>query len=101
MASIDLSRIDNILSSKYRLAVLALLSSGDEIDFSFFKRELDISDGNLSTHMTKLESAGCIRVRKQFRGKKPKTTYRITDRGLEIYESYLSEISKLYKGETT
>ncbi|MBN2440634.1 MAG: transcriptional regulator [Spirochaetales bacterium] len=96
MAKLDLNRIDNILTSKYRLAVLALLSSGDEIDFSFFKKELDISDGNLSTHMTKLEKAGYITVKKQFKGKRPKTTYRITDIGLKQYESYLNEIAKLF-----
>ena len=96
MAKLDVSRIDNLLSSKYRLAVLAFLSGGDEIDFNYFKSELDISDGNLSSHISKLETAGYVAVKKDFEGKKPKTTYRITKKGLEQYEQYLNEIAKLF-----
>jgi DNA-binding HxlR family transcriptional regulator len=98
MPRLDLDKIDNLLASKYRLAILALLSTGDEIDFNYFKTELDVSDGNLSSHMTKLETAGYVTVSKRIEGKKPKTSYRITEAGIGRYESYLNEIAKLLKG---
>ena len=96
MVKLDISNIDSILTSKYRLAILA---SEDEIDFNYFKTELDISDGNLSTHMTKLETGGYISVKKRFEGKKPKTGYRITEKGLKQYEAYLNEMAKILKGD--
>ncbi len=95
MNRLNLINIDNIFNSKFRLAIIALLSGGDEIEFSYFRNELDISDGNLSSHMDKLEKAGFIIIKKSFKGKKPKTSYRISDLGLKHYKLYLDEISKL------
>ncbi len=98
MPRLDIDKIDDLLASKYRLAIVALLSGGDEIDFTYFKTELDITDGNLSSHMAKLETGGYVMVHKRIEGKKPKTSYRITDTGLERYEAYLNEITRLLKG---
>ncbi|MBN1647243.1 MAG: transcriptional regulator [Spirochaetales bacterium] len=96
MKNLDLSNINDLFSSKYRLAIMALLSGGDEIEFAWFRSELQISDGNLSSHMDKLEKAGYISIKKQFVGKKPRTSYRITAGGLDQYQSYLNEIAKLF-----
>jgi DNA-binding HxlR family transcriptional regulator len=96
MSKIDLANIDPLIHSKYRLAILALLANGDEIDFNFFKKELQITDGNLSIHLKKLEEKSFISVRKRFEKRKPKTTYRITEKGLTKFTRYLEEIGKLF-----
>lgn len=95
MNRLNLVNIDNIFNSKFRLAIIALLSGGDVIDFGYFRNELEISDGNLSSHMDKLEKAGFVIIKKSFKGKKPKTAYSITKRGLDQYRRYLNEIAKL------
>ncbi|MBN1797712.1 MAG: transcriptional regulator [Spirochaetales bacterium] len=96
MSKLNIENIDPIIHSKYRLAILALLAGGDEIDFNFFKRELDITDGNLSIHLKRLEEKSFITMKKQFVKRKPKTSYRITENGLQQYKQYLEEISKLF-----
>jgi DNA-binding HxlR family transcriptional regulator len=100
MSKVNLKNIDPLIHSKYRLAILALLSNGDEIDFNFFKNELEITDGNLSIHLKKLEEKSFITVKKKFEKKKPKTSYRITKKGLAGYISYLEEIAKLLEKTT-
>ncbi len=96
MSKLNVANIDSIIHSKYRLAILALLAGGDEIEFNFFKGEMDITDGNLSIHLRKLEEKSFITMKKQFVGRKPKTSYRITEKGLLNYQQYLEEISKLF-----
>jgi len=76
---------------------MAALASGDEVDFKFLKDKLDLSDGNLSANMTKLEEAGFIKVRKFFVEKKPKTVYKITDTGREAFKRYVENIEKIIK----
>jgi DNA-binding HxlR family transcriptional regulator len=96
MPKLNVGNIDPIIHSKYRLVILALLAGGDEIDFNFFKKELDITDGNLSVHLRRLEEKSMITMKKQFVQRKPNTSYRITENGLRQYKQYLEEISKLF-----
>ena len=79
---------------------MTLLAQVAEADFSYLKEATGATDGNLSTHLTKLEEAGYIRVTKTFLGKKPRTTCAITESGKNSYSSYLSALqSYLESGE--
>ncbi len=100
MTKPDLSALNDLLSSKYRLAIMRLLSTGDEYEFTALKNELQLTDGNLSSHMAKLEAGGLISVHKRFTGKKPRTAYLITRSGLDAYRDYLSFLSYILKDGT-
>jgi DNA-binding PadR family transcriptional regulator len=95
MSDFNISNIDPVFHSRYRLGIVALLSGGDEIEFNFFKKELKITEGNLSVHLRKLEDNSFITINKQFKNRKPRTSYRITEKGLRHYRAYLEEIGKL------
>ena len=75
------SNLDDVVLSRPRLSILAALISGNAVDFTFLQKTLGISDGNLSTHLSKLEAERYIRSNKTFVNKKPKTWYQITSDG--------------------
>jgi DNA-binding HxlR family transcriptional regulator len=86
-----------ILKSKARIDILALLAGVVEAEFQYVKKRLRLSDGNLSSHLTVLEEAGCVKITKTFVGKKPKTYIRLTSKGEKALLRYLDELSHLMK----
>ena len=86
-----------ILKSKARIDILALLSAAIEAEFQYVKKRLNLSDGNLSSHLTVLEEAGCVKITKTFIEKKPKTYIRLTPTGEKVLLRYLDELSRLMK----
>lgn len=83
--------------SRVRLGVMAILSVNDSIDFNALKDELNLTDGNLASHITALEKNQYIEVKKEFVGKKPRTTYNITSLGKLEFEKHLAALEKLLK----
>ena len=73
--------LDDAVLSRPRLSILAALVGGDSLDFTFLQKNLGISDGNLGTHLRKLEAENYIRSKKVFVSRKPKTWYQITTEG--------------------
>ncbi len=84
--------LDSLLTTEIRFFLMTILAMYDSADFNFLKNELSASDGNLSVNLTKLEDAGYISSKKEFVGKKPKTTYKITDLGLEKLSMHINKI---------
>jgi predicted ArsR family transcriptional regulator len=78
-----------------RLAILKILTSAKEVDFNFLLTTLGVTKGNLATHINKLESTGLIEVKKQFRGKIPHTSYRITRTGRNQFQKYWENMRAL------
>jgi len=74
---------------------MTALITSIEVDFSFLKEKLHLSDGNLSVNMRKLEEAGYVNITKQFIKRKPRTTYRITEKGREAFEKYIGNLKKI------
>ncbi len=97
MNDFDYQQIDDTLHSRIRLAVVAALVSVEQADFNFLKEMVKTTDGNLSTHIRKLEEAGYVSSKKKFVQKKPKTTYKITDKGRRSLEEYVSTLEKFLK----
>jgi DNA-binding MarR family transcriptional regulator len=78
---------------------LYTLGEGEEIEFTTLRDLLGLSDGNLSSHLSKLEEAGYVKVRKTFEGKKPKTYISLTAKGRKAFENYISVLKKMLEGE--
>ena len=74
---------------------MTALSQDDGCDFSFLKKMLDTSDGNLSTHIAKLESVGYLNITKTFKGKLPNTSYSLTSSGEYELTKYLTAMRHL------
>ncbi|MFA7692469.1 MAG: transcriptional regulator [Candidatus Hydrogenedentes bacterium] len=83
-----MSDLDRTIHEPARLRILTLLSGLDEADFNFLLNTLDLTKGNLSSHMDKLEKAGYVSVTKSFNGRIPHTEFRITAGGREALEKY-------------
>jgi DNA-binding MarR family transcriptional regulator len=86
------SSLDDVVLSRPRLSILAALISGDAVDFTFLQKNLGISDGNLSTHLSKLEAERYIHSNKTFVNKKPKTWYQITTEGRHALERLFRQL---------
>jgi DNA-binding MarR family transcriptional regulator len=84
--------LDPILHSQLRLAVVSLLVSVKEAEFTYLKEKTGATAGNLSVQIDKLKQAGYIEVEKTFRNNYPLTTCRITKVGLKAFEEYVSSL---------
>lgn len=91
----ELPELDPIIHGKLRLALLSLLSSVDEAEFSWLRQKTDSTDGNLGAHLLKLEEAGYIAVKKKFIARKPVTLYRMTERGRTAFVGYVQALRQL------
>ena len=94
----DFKELDKIIHSPVRLGIMSALVSEKEVDFKFLKDKLDLSDGNLSANMTKLEDAGFVHINKFIKDKKTRTLYKITNKGREALRRYVDNLEKIIKG---
>ena len=90
-----LADIDQIIHAPARLAVLAYLYVVESADYVFLVRLTGLTWGNLATHLGKLEEAGYVAVEKEFRGKKPHTTIRLTPQGREAFKAYKHSMQQI------
>jgi len=88
--------LDSIIHSQVRLAVLSILMSVKQADFNHLKKMTETTDGNLSTHLAKLEEAGYIRVKKSFEGKKPLTTCSLAEKGRAAFSKYVKALESYF-----
>ncbi len=89
--------LDPILHSQLRLAVMSLLISVKEAEFTFIKEKTNSTAGNLSVQVQKLKEVGYIEVLKQFKDNYPQTTCKITPKGIEAFESYVIALQAYLK----
>lgn len=83
-----MTELDRIVHEPVRLRIIAVLSGVDSADFKFLLSTLRLSNGNLASHVDKLERAGYVEVRKSFQGKIPHTQYRLTPAGRSALKDY-------------
>jgi DNA-binding MarR family transcriptional regulator len=84
----QLSDVDRVIHSPARLVLVALLYTLQEADFVYLQRESQLTRGNLSSHLMRLEEAGYVRIDKTFRGKVPMTVCSLTRSGRQAFETY-------------
>jgi len=92
--------LDPILHSQLRLAVVSLLISVKEAEFTFLKEKTNATAGNLSVQIQKLKEAGYIEVIKQFKDNYPQTICKITNAGIKAFEEYV-QVLKTYLGKNS
>jgi len=98
MSTGSLLDVNPILVDRIRLAIMAHLAVAEGlVDFNTLLQELELTKGNLSTHMRKLEEAKLIKVTKEFVGRKPRTTYACTASGKTELKRYLATLESLLK----
>ncbi|MCB8964014.1 MAG: transcriptional regulator [Bacteroidales bacterium] len=83
--------------NRIRLGIMSVLMVNDWVDFSAMKETLNVTDGNLASHMKALEGERYVEVKKQFLDKKPNTSYRATIEGRKAFEDHLAALEKLIK----
>lgn len=88
----EFKELDPILHSQLRLAVVSLLISVKEAEFTFIKEKTNATAGNLSVQINKLKEAGYIEVVKQFKDNYPLTTCKITPLGINAFEQYVQNL---------
>jgi DNA-binding MarR family transcriptional regulator len=89
--------LNKAFENRIRLGIMSILMVNDRVEFSTLKEMLDITDGNLASHIAALEKLEYIDVQKQFIGKKPNTSYVVTKAGKKAFNEHLDALEKLLK----
>lgn len=92
-----ISKLNKQFESRVRLGIMSVLMVNESIDFTGLRDLLDVTDGNLSSHLTALEKSKLIEMHKQFVGRKPNTSYRITKNGRNAFSEHLEFLARLIK----
>ena len=90
-----ISGLNKIFDSRIRLGIMSVLMVNDSVDFNTMKELLDVTDGNLASHLKALEKEEVIEVRKQFLGRKPNTSYKVTPLGQKLFKEHIDALERL------
>ncbi len=97
--------LDAVIHQPVRLRIMSVLvdlGPGDEVDFTYLKKLLGLTDGNLGAHLSKLEQAGYIRIKKMFVDRKPRTYVQISGKGRDAYEAHVRVLKQIIEsGDNT
>ena len=94
---IAINDLHKAFESRIRLGIMSALAVNDKLDFNSLKDYLDVTDGNLASHLKALEKEAFIDVKKSFVGRKPNTKYFMTKAGRKAFEDHLKALEKLIK----
>lgn len=97
MTDFNYHEIDDVIHSRIRTAIMAVLISVDEAEFTFIREKINATDGNLSVHLKKLEDNNYISVKKEFVDRKPVTRYKITEIGRKAFEDYIKKLESIIR----
>ena len=92
-----INHINKTFESRVRLGIMSILMVNEKVDFISLKEYLNITDGNLASHIKALENASMIDVKKQFIGRKPNTSYSITKNGKKAFLDHLDALENIIK----
>ena len=90
-----IDKLNKLFESRLRLGIMSVLMVNDWVDFNSLKELLDATDGNLSSHLNALEKNELIEVKKEFFGRKPKTSYRVTLQGRNAFKAHIEALENL------
>lgn len=94
----SIGQLNKIFDSRIRIGIMSALMVNDSLNFNDLKALIDVTDGNLATHMKTLEENNFIKVHKGFIGRKTNTTYAITRAGEKAFRAHLDALEKIIKG---
>ena len=90
--------LNKFFDHRLRLGVMSALMVNESVSFNELKQLLEVTDGNLASHLMQLEEAGCLKVHKGFIGRKSNTTYSITKAGHKAFSDHIDALEKMIKG---
>lgn len=96
-----MAELNNIIHQPVRLQImsaLAALDSEEQVDFTYLKKLLKLTDGNLGAHLAKLEEADYIKIEKTFVERKPKTYIKLTGKGRDAFDEHIKALKTIIKG---
>jgi DNA-binding HxlR family transcriptional regulator len=93
----DISGLNKLFENRVRLGIMSILIVNNSSDFNDLKEALGVTDGNLASHLKALEENNVIKVNKQFIGKKPNTSYSITENGIQLFRDHINSLENLIK----
>ena len=94
-----ISRLNKLFENRVRLGIMSVLIVNDSYDFNDLKETLGVTDGNLASHLKALEENSLIKVNKQFIGRKPNTSYSITETGATLFRDHIKAFEDLIKSQ--
>ena len=92
-----IANINKVFESRIRLGIMSVLMVNDSYDFNNLKETLGVTDGNLASHLKALEENNLIKVNKQFIGRKPNTSYSITETGVNLFKSHIKALEDIIR----
>ena len=93
-----IGQLNKVFDSRIRIGIMSALMVDENVSFNDLKSLIDVTDGNLATHLKTLEEHAYIKVEKGFIGRKTNTTYTITKVGEKAFRSHLDALEKIIKG---
>ena len=90
-----ISGLNKVFDSRVRLGIMSVLVVNDCVDFNTIKDLLNVTDGNLASHLKALEKEEVIVVKKQFVGRKPNTSYSVTEKGRQVFKEHINALERL------
>jgi DNA-binding HxlR family transcriptional regulator len=96
---VDISGLNKFFENRIRLGIMSILIVNDSYDFNSLKAALGVTDGNLASHLKTLEENNLIMVNKKFIGKKPNTSYSVTDNGEKLFRVHLRVLEDIIRNK--
>ncbi|MBL7718718.1 MAG: transcriptional regulator [Flavipsychrobacter sp.] len=93
-----IEHLNKIFDSRIRIGIMSALIVNEHLNFNDLKSLIDVTDGNLATHLKTLEENKYIKVQKGFIGRKTNTLYSITEKGSKAFRAHLAALEKIIKG---
>jgi DNA-binding HxlR family transcriptional regulator len=92
-----IAQLNPVFENRTRLGIMSVLTVQDAADFNSLKALLDVTDGNLASHMAVLERNRFVRIRKEFVDRKPLTTYAATEAGKKAFSAHVDALEKVIR----
>ena len=97
MTEFDHQQLNEVIHSRIRLAVMAILAAVEDADFTYLRDQAAATDGNVGAHLRKLEDAGYITATKSFVNRKPITRYQLTPLGKKAFREYAKRVEGMLR----
>jgi len=93
-----INQLNKAFENRIRLGIMSILVVNNQVDFNRLKELLQVTDGNLASHLKALEKENYITMTKTFVGRKPNTKYKISQAGRKAFEAHINALENLIKG---
>jgi DNA-binding MarR family transcriptional regulator len=97
-SNLNIANLNKVFESRIRLGIMSALMVNSEVNYNELKELLQVTDGNLASHLKGLEESSYIKVHKGFIGRKTNTTYSVTKAGEKAFRLHLTELENMIKG---